>query len=127
MDAQYWVVGATYGKEDQYDRFVKGGFWMLGWEEDDQPGQYELAKRIHEGDRIAIKIRNGRGARDITIRCIGVVSEVILDNARIVCTVNWCAQDLNRHVFVHGCLGSIHGPYLMQSADKSWLQDIFTL
>lgn len=30
MDAQYWIVGATYCKEDQYGPFVKGGFWMLG-------------------------------------------------------------------------------------------------
>ena len=127
MDKQYWVVGATYGNDDQYDRFLKGGFWMLGWEVDDQPVQYELAKRIHEGDRIAIKIRNGRGARDITIRCIGIVKEVVLDNTRSFCTVNWCAKDMDRRVFVHGCLGAIHGPYSMQSEDRSWLQDIFTL
>ena len=127
MDAQYWVVGATYGNEDQYDRFVNGGFWMLGWEAEDQPAQYELAKRIHKGDRIAIKIRNGQAARDITIRSIGIVKEVVLDNARIFCLVDWCAKDLDRRVFVHGCLKSIHGPYAMQSGDKSWLQDIFTL
>ena len=127
METQYWLVGATYGSEDQYDRFVKGGFWMLGWDESDQPAQYELAKRIREGDRIAIKIRNGRGARDITIRSIGIVKKVVLDNTLIFCTVNWCAEDMNRCVFVHGCLGSIHGPYVMQSDDKGWLQDIFTL
>ena len=127
MVKQYWVVGATYGSEDQYDRFVKGGFWMLGWEENEQPVQYELAKKIQEGDRIAIKIRNGRGARDITIRSIGIVKKVVLDNTRIFCTVNWCVEDLNRRVFVHGCLGSIHGPYKIESEDKAWLQDIFTL
>ena len=126
METQYWVVGATYGSADQYDRFVKGGFWMLGWEKDDQPAQYELAKRIRAGDRIAIKIRNGRGARDITIRSIGIVKEVILDNMLIFCTVNWCATGLNHRVPVHGCLGAIHGPYTMQD-DKFWLQDIFTL
>ena len=127
MATQYWVVGATYDKEDQYSRFVNGGFWMLGWEKDDDPTQYELAKQIHKGDRIAIKIKNGRAARDITIRCIGVVNEVIFDNARIFCTVTWCAKDLARKVFSHGCFKAIHGPYIMQGKDKSWLQDIFTL
>ena len=100
---------------------------MLGWEQEDQPAQYELAKRIREGDRIAIKIRNGRGASDITIRCIGIVKEIVIDNARIFCTVNWCAKGLQRCVFSHGCLGAIHGPYTMQGEYKSWLHDIFTL
>ncbi len=100
---------------------------MLGWEEEDQPAQYELAKRIHEGDRIAIKIRNGYGANDITIRSIGIVKEVVLDNKRIFCTVNWCVKDLKRRVPLHGCLKAIHGPYIMQGEDIPWLQDIFML
>ena len=44
MEHQYWVVGATYDGEDQYDRFVSGGFWMLGWTEKAQPNM-PLQKR----------------------------------------------------------------------------------
>ena len=126
MEVQYWLVGATYGDEDQYDRFVGGGFWMLGWEEEDQPSQYAIAKTMKSGDRIAIKKRNGRGARDITVRSIGVIKEVVVDNARIFCTVNWCVKDLNRQVPSHGCFSSIHGPYSLLN-DMEWIRSIFVL
>ena len=126
MEHQYWLVGATYGTEDQYDRFVNGGFWMLGWEEEDQTSQYSSAKSMKKGDRIAIKKRNGRGASNITIRSVGVIREVVVDNARIFCTVDWCAKDINRSVPSRGCFSSIHGPYSLQT-DNDWIRSIFVL
>lgn len=126
MEHQYWVVGAMYGDEDQYDRFIRGGFWMLGWEEEDQPSQYAAAKRMNKGDRIAIKKMNGYAAKDITIRSIGVIREVVVDNARIFCTVDWCAKDLNNSVPSHGCLKAIHGPYSLKT-NGDWICSIFVL
>lgn len=123
----YWVVGATYYAEGpQYERFINGGFWMLGWEKDDQPSQYLLASKIKSGDRIAIKRMNGRGSPDITILAIGTVREVVLDNARIFCTVNWCDGVGERTVESKGCYASIHGPFSM-SDNSDWLQKIFWL
>ena len=123
----YWVVGATYYNEgSQYERFIEGGFWMLGWGKDDQPYQYELAGKIKRGDRIAIKKMNGRAATDITIMAIGTVREVVLDNARIFCTVNWCDGIKERIVESKGCFASIHGPFTM--ADHAdWLREVFVM
>ena len=123
----YWVVGATYYNEgSQYERFIEGGFWMLGWGKDDQPYQYELAGKIKRGDRIAIKKMNGRAATDITIMAIGTVREVVLDNARIFCTVNWCDGVKERIVESKGCFASIHGPFTM--ADHAdWLREAFVM
>ena len=123
----YWVVGATYYDEgSQYKRFVEGGFWMLGWEKDDQPYQYELASQIKRGDRIAIKKRNGRGASDITVMAIGTVREVVLDNARIFCTVDWCEGINERIVESKGCFASIHGPFTMDD-NADWLHKVFVI
>ena len=126
MEHQYWVVGATYDGEDQYDRFVSGGFWMLGWTEKAQPSQYAAAKTMRQGDRIAIKKKNGYAARDMTIRSIGVIREVVIDNARIFCTVDWCGKDLDRPVASHGCCSAIHGPYSLKK-DTEWIRSIFFL
>jgi hypothetical protein len=53
---QYWVVGASWGgREDQYEEFIRKGYWLLGWVEDEKP--YLAARRdsIRSGDHIAIK------------------------------------------------------------------------
>lgn len=62
MDKQYWLVGATYGNEgDQAENFVSGGYWMLGWKENDAPLQMTRCNKIRPGDRIAIKTTRTRG------------------------------------------------------------------
>ena len=126
-DVNYWIVGASYYSDgSQYERFYNGGFWMLGWERGDQPFQYNLASKIKNGDRIALKRMNGRGARDITIMAIGTVRAVVLDNARIFCTVKWCDGVKERTVESRGCYAAIHGPYSMVD-NADWLQKIFWL
>ena len=119
---KYWLVGASWGGTDhQDDRFVREGFWMLGWEDGKQP---ELAAHMKPGDRIAIKRMKGRAQTGIRIMHIGVIKGVILDTSKIVCTVEWAATNLNRDVAEsRGCFQSIHGPF----EHDSWIQEVFCL
>lgn len=134
MDAQYWVVGATYGVEgDQAEYFVSGGYWMLGWKADENPLQAKLCEKIKPGDRIAIKKRQGRAATLMAIRFVGIVKGIIpcdYSLGRFICTVDWFnTEDLNRFVDFHGCGRSIHGPYTfgVNSKTDRWLESIFRI
>jgi hypothetical protein len=122
---KYWVVGASWnGTEHQDERFVEQHFWMLGWEDGKQP---EKASQIQVGDRIAIKRMKGKAQVGIRIMHIGIVKGVILDTNKVICTVDWCATNLNREIAESkGCFQSIHGPYTM-SNDTAWLREIFCL
>ena len=52
----YWVVGAIFdGNADQSEKFIRRGYWFLGWSDNDQPEQAKLRDQIKKGDRIAIK------------------------------------------------------------------------
>lgn len=122
----YWVVGASWGGTDHQDqKFVKGGYWMLGWKETQQPAQFSLAEKIQSGDRIAIKRMKGQGKTGIKILHIGIIREVILETNKVVCTVDWVATDLNRDISEsRGCFASIHGPF---SNDDTWVKEVFCL
>jgi hypothetical protein len=122
---KYWVVGAAWGGvEHQDQKFVNGGYWMLGWDEIDQPSQYSLAEQMKPGDRIAIKRMKGQGQTGIRIFHIGIIKGVILETNKVICTVNWVATDLQRNIEESkGCFKSIHGPF-----DKdSWVEKVFCI
>ena len=121
----YWVVGASWcGTEHQDERFTDQRFWMLGWEDGNQP---EKAAQINIGDRIAIKRMKGKGQVGIRIMHIGIVKGVILDTNKVICTVDWCATNLDRNVEESkGCFKSIHGPYTMEK-DGNWIREVFCL
>jgi hypothetical protein len=105
----YWVVGAMFeGHDDQYDIFIRDGYWFLGWSDQQQPAQAALRDQIKPGDRIAIKRMLGRGSPNIEIRAIGIVEKIDPDNKRIY--IRWAASDLQRIVPANGYFGSIHGP-----------------
>ncbi len=83
----YWVVGASWGGvEHQDQKFVNGGYWMLGWDEKDSPSQYSLAEQMKPGYRIAIKRMKGQGQTGIRIFHIGIIKEVILETNKVICT-----------------------------------------
>jgi hypothetical protein len=121
----YWLVGAAWGGTDHQDeRFISEGFWMLGWEDGAQP---ERASQIRVGDRIAIKRMKGKGKTGIKIMHIGIVQGVILDTTKVICTVKWCATNLERSIAESkGCFQSIHGPYTIRK-ESDWLRQIFHL
>jgi hypothetical protein len=119
----YWVVGAMWGgRDDQLETFVRRGYWFLGWSEEDEPAQNQLRDQIREGDRIAIKKMLGRGATDIEVRALGVVTEVDPEDHRVY--VRWAISNLGRTVPSRGCFASIHGPF---AADDEWTRLVFQL
>jgi hypothetical protein len=90
--------------------------------EEDEPAQNQLRDRIGEGDRIAIKKMLGRGAADIEIRALGVVTEVDPEDHRVY--VRWAISNLGRTVPSRECFASIHGPF---AADDEWTRLVFQL
>jgi hypothetical protein len=120
---QYWVVGAMYsGHDDQAPKFIRRGYWVLGWDDADAPDQAKRRDEIRAGDRIAIKRMMGQGATEIRITGLGVVTEVDEDDKRVY--VNWIANDLDRVVESRGCFKTIHGPF---EADDPWVKEVFRL
>jgi len=122
----YWVVGAMFGgSEDNLESFLLRGYWYC-WDprhNADIPSEVESRfPQIQVGDRIAVKRMLGRGATEIEIRALGLVTDVDHDEWRIY--VRWVIHDLARRVPLHGAAGSIHGPF---DADDPWVRQVFQL
>ena len=123
MTTQYWVVGAMWGgQDDQSEKFVRRGYWYLGWSDDDQPDQANLRDQMKPGDRIAIKRMLGQGSPNISIRALGVIKEIDDEDKRVY--VDWFVKGLEREVPSKGAYKSIHGPY---AADDPWVKEVFYL
>ena len=118
---QYWVVGASWsGREDQYEEFIREGYWLLGWSEDEQPSQAARRDSIQPGDHIAIKKISRKP--NIEICALGVVRGIDPEDQRV--HVRWLKTGLNHQVYSRGCYQSIHGPY---EASDPWIREIFRL
>jgi len=77
-----WFVGASWGTDDQADRFVQEGIWQNGY----QDKYLDAVKSIQVGDRIAIKSvytrkhalpfdNRGQSVAVMAIKAIGKVTE----------------------------------------------------
>src|SRR6266496_983505 len=107
----YWVVGAMFGgSEDNLKSFIRRGYWYC-WDPRHStviPSEVESRfPQIQVDDRIAVKRMLSRGATEIEIRALGIVTDIDHDEWRIY--VRWVLGDLTRRVPIHGCAGSIHG------------------
>ena len=119
----YWVVGAMWsGYKDQSEKFIRRGYWYLGYKGDDQSDQQKRRDQIRPGDRIAIKRMLGRGSPQIEIRALGIVREIDDKDKRIY--VDWLVRGLKRKVPGHGCFASVHGPF---TEDEDWTKDVFRI
>jgi len=119
--ANYWIVGAMWGgQDDQSEKFIRRGYWFLGWSNDEQPAQAKLRDQMMPGDRIAIKKMLGRGSPNIAIRALGIIAEIDEQDKRVY--VNWLVSGLEREVPGRGAFASVHGPY---TDDDPWIKDIF--
>jgi len=117
----YWVVGATWGgHDDQSDKFIRRGYWFLGWDDADQPAQTRLRDQIRPGDRIAIKKMLGRGSPNIAIQALGEVIEIDDEDNRVY--INWFVTGMNREVPSRGAYASIHGPF---EEEDEWVKEVF--
>jgi hypothetical protein len=123
---QYWVVGAMFGgSEDQLDTFVRRGYWYC-WDPRRNAEIPDAVKtrfpQMRIGDRIAVKRLLGTGSKEIEIRALGIVKDVDAAEWRIY--VTWIVSDLSRRVPLHGCAGSLHGPF---ESDDEWTRQVFQL
>ena len=116
----YWVVGATWGKDDVTDDFYLRGYWEMGFQDSDKPKFTNRRDSVKKGDRIAVKKRNGRAAKTISIRGIGIVKDVADGKVYI----DWLLKNIEgRNVPCVNYFGTIHGPI----TDKSWRNEAFCL
>jgi hypothetical protein len=122
-EPQYWVAGAMWGgSNDQFEIFIREGYWLLGWEDEDQPIQARRRDQIRPGDRIAIKKRSAGNKSKIEIRATGFVTGIDSESHRVF--VRWVASDLHHEVPSRGCFASIHGPF---SGGDDWIRRVFQL
>lgn len=121
--ANYWVVGAMWGgHDDQSEKFIRRGYWFLGWSDEEQPSQAKLRDQIRPDDRIAIKKMLGKGSPNIQIRALGIVREIDEEDNRVY--IDWLVRGLEREVPGHGAFASIHGPF---REDDEWVKEVFRL
>jgi hypothetical protein len=117
----YWVVGAMWdGRDDQSEKFIRRGYWFLGYEDHEQPAQANRRDQMRPDDRIAIKRMLGQGSPNIAVRALGVIREIDEDDNRVY--VDWFVKDLEREVPGNGCFASVHGPF---AADDPWVKEVF--
>jgi len=124
MATKYWLVGATEDSGTGTDRspeWYKKGIWKLMWDEGEKPIQDARLDKMKVGDRIAIKSMNGQGAKDITIKAIGIIHT--FDREERTAYITWVLTGLKRVVDSGGCFSAIHGPY----KSNNWIRRIFTL
>ena len=115
----YWIVGATWGADNLAERFYLRGCWKMGYDDSEKPNYAKKIKDIQQGDRIAVKTRDGQGASTICIKAIGIVQDV--DQGIIY--IDWVLTNLDRHVPCKNYFGTIHGPV----NDKEWISKAFCL
>jgi len=116
----YWVVGATWGNDCPEEVFYRRGYWEMGYDDSTKPGFAKKRDSIKPGDRIAIKSRDGKGARTISIKSIGIVKDVA--NRKVF--VEWVITDIqSRHVPSKNYFSTIHGPV----GDRAWINAAFCL
>src|SRR5271157_224865 len=119
--SNYWVVGAMWdGQDDQYEKFIRRGYWFLGYSDDEQPNQAKLRDQMRPDDRIAIKRMLGQGSPNIAVRALGVIREIDEEDNRVY--VNWLVTGLEREVPSKGAFNTVRGPY---TADDPWVKEAF--
>lgn len=127
----YWLLGATWydsddNQVDKYTEFFQNKIWMLGYKKDGDPTQYNEAKNIKIGDRVAIKRNQGFANKPIKILSIGIVEGITHDADRVTCVVNWL-DNSSKEVESKGCIKTVNGPYKKDDQYRQWLNEIFSL
>jgi hypothetical protein len=109
---RYWLVGAWWGGvDDRTELFVKNGYWENGWG-NEKPNYAKLTDQIREGNRIAIKKR-ASNPKMIEIRALGTITGARAKNQRV--DVDWVRVGLGHNVGIRGCVGTISGPFSLDS------------
>lgn len=125
---QYYLAGAFWGRDDQYNDFITSGRWESGYKsgDDEFPKVESVLKQMRKGDRIAIKKKLGQGKSQIMIRAIGIIKSIDLERAIVY--VDWIVTGMKRKVACKNVLATLHGPYYRTSQNHAeWIQEIFSL
>lgn len=131
-DHNYWLLGARWfdkddNKIDKENDFITNNVWILGYKKDGDLTQYNDAKQIKVGDRVAIKRNHGFADKPITIFSIGIVTGVTHDADRIICVINWIDKTAKEVELSKGCVKTVNGPYKKDKQYEQWLNEIFSL
>lgn len=121
---QYWVVGASWSGRDKYDDFVNDGYWQLHQSGRDKPLYIRRFNQVRTADSIALKSTDGPGTGTLTIKAIGLVTDVDVDNCRL--EVNWVRVGLERKMPLFGSMKAIEGPFAIAQREQ-WLNQIFRI
>lgn len=101
-----WFVGATFGENDQFDRFIQEGIWENG-----EDGQYtDLVNQISIGDEIAIKAsytrknnlpfnNNEESISVMGIKAVGVVTKNFHNGRKLL--VDWSVYDKTKEWYFY--------------------------
>lgn len=135
---QYWLVGANFDGYDMTDIFIQQGYWIMGWNDENNQMYTQRRDSMEPGDGVAIKAMLGQGAADIQIKAIGIVvgigerearvnSKGEVTGTRTPVYVDWKKTFGNqeRLVPISNNMGTIHGPYDLTNDDR--INDIFRL
>lgn len=123
--------------------FVRRGYWMIGWDDEDQSTFAQRRDDMQPGGGVAIKTGLGPGSSEIQIKAPGVVVglgelEAAVDETERRATgrtrrrvyVDWWQKRFeNQERLAHatgGPFGAIHGPYDLDTY-KDWINGVFRL
>jgi 5-methylcytosine-specific restriction endonuclease McrA len=117
-------VGATWDDKDMFEKFITGGYWQLGFDDDDSRRgiRHQISRRnqIRPHDLIAIKIRSS--LKDtIVIRAVGIVTTIGSADHRVY--VDWVESNLQRRVPSNGHFESIRA----FPSDLPWTKQVFRM
>ena len=119
-EKRYWIVGITLGNTDGTKTFVKRGYW-----EPNKSG--DVVNQIggmRAGDRIALKCQLGRGNKSISIKAIGIINDVDLNENKVY--IEWLEEFDDRNVPLRGRIKQINGPYKL-SKSKNNITEVFSI
>jgi hypothetical protein len=123
---QYFVVDASWDNIDVFPEFLKRGYWKNQYELTDTISASVLAQ-MQIGDRLAVKKQHGKGSPTISIRALGIITDIDPDGFTVY--VKWIVQFKTRQVSFYDCDKIANGPYILKSAGKrsNWLRQIFSI
>ena len=142
---QYWIVGADWDGHDMTDIFIQQGYWIMGWNDENNQTYTQKRGLMKHGDGVAIK--RGFAVSELKIRALGIVVGVGEREARINSRgeitgtrtpvyINWKITGMERTVSLPysdqgaGVKGAgfwtIHGPFKLET-HRHWINEVFRL
>ena len=121
-----FLIGATLNGTDHSRNFIQGGYAKVHYSSAHTPEKDNI-KQVQVGDYIVIKSMNGTGSTKISIKALGIVTNVVPGKIYHF-TVNWYHIYNNpKQVDSKGNFSRISQPYVINKNNGRWLIDILNL